>query len=80
MKDKTLSHGLWQVTAPQPPSLTTLEGEVKADVAIIGGGYTGLSAGLHLTEAGTDVLLLEAKDIGFGGAGRNVGLVIQRQF
>jgi len=75
MKDKSLSHGLWQVTAPQPPSLTTLEGEVKADVAIIGGGYTGLSAGLHLAEAGTDVVLLEAKEIGFGGAGRNVGLV-----
>ena len=75
MQDKTLSHGLWPVTAPQPPSLKTLEGEVKTDVAIIGGGYTGLSAALHLAEADTDAVLLEAKDIGFGGAGRNAGLV-----
>jgi glycine/D-amino acid oxidase-like deaminating enzyme len=75
MKDKTLSHGLWEDTAPHPPSLTTLEGDTKTDVAIIGGGYTGLSAGLHLAEAGADVVLLEAKDIGFGGAGRNAGLV-----
>jgi glycine/D-amino acid oxidase-like deaminating enzyme len=40
-----------------------------------GGGYTGLSAALHLAEGGTSVCLLEAADIGFGGAGRNVGLV-----
>ena len=75
MEDKTLSHGLWTVTASPPPSLMPLEGEVKTDVAIIGGGYTGLSAALHLAEAGTDALVLEAKEIGFGGAGRNVGLV-----
>ena len=75
MKDKTFSHGLWKITALQPPSLTALEGEKIADVAVIGGGYTGLSAALHLAEAGTDVVLLEAKEIGFGGAGRNVGLV-----
>lgn len=75
MKDKTVSHGLWRATAPQPLSLKTLEGEKKTDVAVIGGGYTGLSAALHLAEAGTDVVLLEAKEIGFGGAGRNVGLV-----
>ncbi len=75
MKDKSLSHGLWKVTAPQPPSLAALEGREKVDVAVIGGGYTGLSAALHLAEAGTDVVLLEAKEIGFGGSGRNVGLV-----
>lgn len=75
MQEKTLSHGLWKVTAPQPPSLKRLVDEVTADVAVIGGGYTGLSAALHLAEAGTEVVLLEAKEIGFGGAGRNVGLV-----
>src|SRR5690606_20880584 len=41
----------------------------------VGGGYTGLAAALHLAEAGTAVTLLEAAEIGFGGAGRNVGLV-----
>jgi glycine/D-amino acid oxidase-like deaminating enzyme len=48
---------------------------LSADVVIVGGGYTGLSAALHLAEAGTDVVLLEATEIGFGGAGRNVGLI-----
>ena len=75
MENKTLSHGLWAATAPPPPKLTSVEGEARADVAVIGGGYTGLSAALHLAEAGTDTILLEAREIGFGGAGRNVGLV-----
>jgi len=75
LKDKPVSHVLWKVTAPQPPLLRALEGEIKTDVAVIGGGYTGLSATLHLAEAGANVVLLEAKEIGFGGAGRNVGLV-----
>jgi len=74
-KDQTLSHGLWRVTAPVPPECPPLEGEKKTDVAIIGAGYTGLSAALHLAKAGADVVLLEARAIGFGGAGRNVGLV-----
>ena len=75
MDNRQTSHGLWAVTAPPPPELKVLEGEQTADVAVIGGGYTGLSAALHLAQAGTDVLLLEARDIGYGGAGRNVGLV-----
>lgn len=68
-------HGLWRATAPEPPLPAPLEGRQKTDVAVIGGGYTGLSAALHLAEAGADVRLLEAREIGFGGAGRNVGLV-----
>lgn len=75
MQEKTLSHGLWKITAPQPPLLKKLVEKIKVDVAVIGGGYTGLSASLHLAEAGAEVALLEAKDIGFGGAGRNAGLV-----
>lgn len=69
------SHGLWEKTAPQPPVTIPLQGSVEADVVIVGGGYTGISSGLHLAEAGTRVVLLEAKEIGFGGAGRNVGLI-----
>lgn len=50
-----------------------LEGRAQAHVAIIGGGYTGLSAALHLAEAGIDVALVEAKRVGWGASGRNGG-------
>ena len=69
------SHGLWERTAPPAPQTTSLRESLSADVVIVGGGYTGLSAALHLAEAGTRVVLLEAHEIGFGGAGRNVGLI-----
>ncbi len=69
------SHGLWEKTAPPAPETYALSGAVSADVVVVGGGYTGLSAALHLAEAGTRVVLLEAQEFGFGGAGRNVGLI-----
>lgn len=69
------SHGLWEMTAPPAPTSEILQEGVSAHVAIVGGGYTGLSAALHLAEAGADVVLLEAQEFGFGGAGRNVGLI-----
>lgn len=75
MEPKNISHGLWAETATGKPQLTSLEGEHKTEVAIIGGGYTGLSAALHLSLAGRSSILVEANDVGFGGAGRNVGLV-----
>ena len=56
-------------TAPFP----ALTGDVRADVAIIGGGYTGLSAALHLAEAGRDVVLLDEQQPGWGASGRNGG-------
>lgn len=52
-----------------------LSGENRADVAIVGGGYTGLSAALHLTRRGYDVALLEAHRVGFGASGRNGGQI-----
>jgi gamma-glutamylputrescine oxidase len=52
-----------------------LRGEVRADVCIVGGGYTGLSAALHLAQKGFDVVLLEAHKVGFGASGRNGGQV-----
>lgn len=69
------SHGLWERTAPPAPVTSPLKGKNTADVVIVGGGYTGLSAALHLAEHGANVVLLEAAEIGFGGAGRNVGLI-----
>lgn len=53
----------------------TLQGAVQADVGIVGGGYTGLSAALHLSQRGYSVALLEAHKIGFGASGRNGGQV-----
>jgi glycine/D-amino acid oxidase-like deaminating enzyme len=67
---------LWEASAPPPPSTPTLEGLIQADTLIIGAGYAGLSAALHLAEAGRSVAVLEAFDIGHGGAGRNNGMVI----
>lgn len=69
------SHGLWQASAPPAPACERLQGSVKADVAIMGAGFTGLSAALHLAQAGVRVVVLEGAQIGFGGSGRNVGLV-----
>jgi glycine/D-amino acid oxidase-like deaminating enzyme len=52
-----------------------LTGEISADAVVVGAGFTGLSAALHLAEQGLRVAVLEAAQIGFGGSGRNVGLV-----
>jgi gamma-glutamylputrescine oxidase len=53
----------------------TLEGEVQADVCIIGGGYTGLSSAIHLRDLGYSVAVLEANKVGWGASGRNGGHV-----
>lgn len=52
-----------------------LQGAERADVCVIGGGFTGLSAALNLAEQGFDVVLLEAERIGWGASGRNGGLI-----
>lgn len=60
-------------TADLAPGRPALAGAVRADVAVIGAGYTGLSAALHLAEAGRRVVVLEAHRVGFGASGRNGG-------
>lgn len=69
------SHGLWEASAPPAPPTQALEGSVTVDTVVIGAGYTGLSAALHLARAGQSVAVIEAAEIGFGASGRNSGLV-----
>ena len=66
---------IWNTTAveTEPSQNSAVEGQV--DVAIVGGGFTGLSTALHCVERGLSCHVLEASQIGFGGSGRNVGLV-----
>lgn len=66
---------LWQATAAPAPATAPLDGGCEADVAIVGGGYTGLSTALHLALAGAKVVVLEQEEIGFGASGRNGGQV-----
>ncbi|MFS8035894.1 NAD(P)/FAD-dependent oxidoreductase [Xanthobacter sp. AM11] len=65
----------YAATAVPCPSFPPLLGEVRADVCVLGGGYTGLSAALHLAEAGFSVVLLEAARVGSGASGRNGGQI-----
>jgi len=67
--------GLWAETAGAAGEAPALSGEARADVVVVGAGFTGLSAALHLAEGGADVVVVEADRVGAGGSGRNVGLV-----
>jgi glycine/D-amino acid oxidase-like deaminating enzyme len=67
---------LWSATAPPGPVCSPLSGAQRAQAVVIGAGYTGLSAALHLAEAGRDVVVLEAADIGERASGLNGGQVI----
>jgi glycine/D-amino acid oxidase-like deaminating enzyme len=70
------SCSLWAATAAPGPESGSLAGEQRAQVTIIGGGYTGLSTALHLAEAGRDAVVLEAGDVGERASGLNGGQVI----
>jgi len=69
----------YEATRNRQIELETLDGSCRADVCIIGGGYTGLSSALHLAQRGYDVVLLEARKPGWGASGRNGGQVCSGQ-
>lgn len=70
-----LADSLWTATANPSPDRPALTGKAEADTVVIGGGFTGLSAALHLAEAGQAVIVLEAETPGWGASGRNGGQV-----
>ncbi len=65
--------GCWWDETIAAPDWPELQGELEVDVAIVGAGFTGLSAALHLAEAGVSVAVLEAATPGWGASGRNGG-------
>ncbi|GHC67668.1 NAD(P)/FAD-dependent oxidoreductase [Limoniibacter endophyticus] len=66
-------HSWYEDTAGERPSYPRLDGDLNVDIAIIGGGFTGLSAAAHLAMDGTRVALIEAHRLGDGASGRNGG-------
>jgi gamma-glutamylputrescine oxidase len=65
----------YAATANSSLQFPKLQGKANADVCIVGAGYTGLSAALHLAERGYKVVLLDAHRVGWGASGRNGGQV-----
>ncbi|MDX1517365.1 MAG: FAD-binding oxidoreductase [Woeseiaceae bacterium] len=66
----------WYAATRKRIDFPALAGDERADVAIVGGGFTGVSAALFLSERGYDVALLESRRIGWGASGRNGGQLI----
>lgn len=69
------SDAFWNVTAETAALSQPLKADLRCDVAVVGGGFTGLRAALMLAEAGTDVALFEARDVANGASGRTGGQV-----
>src|SRR5665213_3810874 len=71
----TLPRSLYRETARPAPETPALDGDRSVSVAIVGGGFTGLSTALHLAEQGVAVAVLEQHEPGWGASGRNGGQV-----
>ncbi len=71
-----LPQSLWAAVTPPLAGLTHLEGMLRTDVLVIGAGFTGLSAALHLRRMGAEVMVVDAVEPGYGASGRNNGQVI----
>ena len=67
---------LWAATAPERQLAAPLTGNAETDIAIIGGGFTGMSAAIEAARQGKSVTVLEGKAVGWGASGRNNGQVI----
>ncbi|WP_236201070.1 NAD(P)/FAD-dependent oxidoreductase [Pseudomonas pseudonitroreducens] len=67
----------YAATARDRQQYPSLSGEIRADVCVIGGGFTGVNTALELARRGHSVVLLEARRIGWGASGRNGGQLIR---
>jgi len=74
--DRMDTLSLWKATANCYTKGTPLEGNVEADVVIIGAGFTGLSSAYHLQKLGRSAIVIEQETIGYGASGRNGGMVL----
>jgi gamma-glutamylputrescine oxidase len=74
--DTAYPNSYYAASAHAPAPFPRLEGEHECDVCIIGAGYTGLSAALHLLERGSRVIVLEQARVGWGASGRNGGQIV----
>lgn len=74
--DAPLPESHWAASAVAGPETGPLDGSVRVDVAVVGAGVAGLSTAIHLAEQGVRVAVLEAREPGFGGSGRNNGQII----
>jgi glycine/D-amino acid oxidase-like deaminating enzyme len=75
MNEKESAISLWDISAEESRVDNPMPGDISTEVAIVGGGFTGLSTALHLGEKGIESHVLEAETIGHGGSGRNAGLL-----
>src|SRR5258707_5389489 len=71
----TYPNSYYAASANPPPPRASLARRVRAEIAVVGCGYTGLSAALNLAECGKTVVALEAERVGFAASGRNGGQV-----
>ena len=69
------AQGYYAASIEAPPARAALAGRRRADICIVGAGYTGLSAALHAAETGANIVVLEAHRVGFGASGRNGGQI-----
>ncbi len=67
----------YAATANRQLDFAPLRGELRADVCIVGGGFSGLNTAIELAERGLSVVILEAHKIGWGASGRNGGQLIR---
>ena len=74
--DDRLPNSFYTATCNDMSGFRRLEGNIKVDICVVGGGFTGVAAALHLAERGYEVALVEQNRIGWGASGRNGGQVI----